>query len=127
MPSVFFDNPFIRWEAVDRDTARLVVPFGSGSDSLLVRFDPQTGLIESMSAQRYRDARAETKSPWTVTYRDWQWFHEVQVPTQLLMRWDDQAEPSEILTLESVEYGAQRFLASHPAFIETLNFGAAGR
>jgi len=121
MPSVYFDDPSIHWEAIDEETARLVVPLGSGYDSLQVRFDAQSGLVQSLTALRYRDAQAQAKSPWRVVYRNWQWFHEVHVPAQLVESWDDQAGPTQVLTVESIEYGAQRFLASHPAFVQTLH------
>ncbi len=53
-PSVFVTDKRASWESVDKDTTRLVVPFGEQTDSLLFEFDAKTHLITQISALRYK-------------------------------------------------------------------------
>jgi hypothetical protein len=54
----------VRWEAIDDETALLIVPFGRGrvggeEQQFVVRFDPQTDDLLLMEAMRYRDEAGE--------------------------------------------------------------------
>lgn len=103
MPSVFVTDSRARWEAIDDMTARLVVPFSEQEDSLLVGFDPQTGLMTQMSAQRYRD-QEEKKTPWWIECLDWKTFHSVKIPARIAVTWEDEGSPWAFFTVEGVEY-----------------------
>jgi len=55
-PAIWVTDPRIHWEAVDGNTALLFVPFEAGEENFLVRFNPVTGLIDTMEAMRYRES-----------------------------------------------------------------------
>jgi len=102
MPSVLITDSRIRWEEVDDVTARLAVPFGEQEESLLVRFDPHTGLMTQMSAERYRD-QEEEKTPWRIECLDWETFHSLKIP-RLAVMWEDESGPWSFWTVDGVEY-----------------------
>ena len=110
----------MRWEAIDDTTARLVVPFdcpfdlaqgkaqdrpfGEEEDTFTVTFDPQTGLIRTMEAMRYREATDETKIPWRNEPLGWQTFHGVMIPSPAAVTWLDEGTPWAVWTIEDVAY-----------------------
>jgi hypothetical protein len=55
-PALWVSDPRVHWEAVDANTALLYVPFENDEENFVVRFNPQTGLIDTMETMRYRDA-----------------------------------------------------------------------
>lgn len=54
-PAIWITDPCVHWEAVDENTALLFVPYENDEENFLVRFNPATGLIDSMETMRYRD------------------------------------------------------------------------
>jgi hypothetical protein len=64
LPAIWLSDPRVRWEAIDDETALLIVPFGRGrvggeEQQFVVRFDPQTDDLLLMEAMRYRDEAGE--------------------------------------------------------------------
>jgi hypothetical protein len=60
-PSIWLTDPRVRWEAIDDKTALLFVPFEDKMENFVVRFNPETGLIDTMEAMRYRDSGDRAK------------------------------------------------------------------
>ncbi len=102
-PARWVTNPRARWEPVDEHTALLYLPLKEGEGNFLVRFDPQTGLIDAMETMRHRDAgEGQAKVLWRL-------HHEIKTPlvqsnTGYIgsAMWLDQGAPWAYFTVEEL-------------------------
>jgi hypothetical protein len=102
-PAVWITDPRARWQAVDEHTVILFVPYDgseeSGShESFVVRFNPQTGLVDLMEAMRYKAKGDTSKVLWLT--------NEIQVegqPRVSYATWLDQGKPWASFALEEIQ------------------------
>lgn len=58
-PAIWVTDSRVHWTAVDKNSALLYVPFENDEENFLVRFNPETGLIDAMETMRYREPGAD--------------------------------------------------------------------
>lgn len=103
-PAVWIIDPRAHWQAVDEHTAILFVPYQDGEESgsqesFVVRFNPQTGLVDLMEAMRYKAKGDTSKVLWLT--------NETQVegqPRVSYATWLDQGQPWASFSLEEIQF-----------------------
>jgi hypothetical protein len=104
-PSIWVTDSRVRWEAVDDNTALMFVPFGDKEENFVMRFNPETYLLDSMEAMRYRDAGAGAKKIlWITRSIDGKFINDTKLSAIGSATWMDQGKPWAVFTLEDVVY-----------------------
>ena len=104
-PSIWITDPRVRWEPVDENTALLYVPFEDKQENFVMRFNPETGLLDSMEAMRYRDSGPQAKKIlWITRNVTAKKIEGTQLDTVGTATWLDQGIPWATFTLEEVNY-----------------------
>jgi hypothetical protein len=104
-PSIWLTDSRVRWEGVDEKTALLFIPFEGQEENFVMRFNPETGLLDSMEAMRFRDSGPQAKKIlWITRNIEGNKIEGTQLDTVGSATWLDQGKPWAIFTLEEVNY-----------------------
>lgn len=104
-PSLWITDPRARWQAIDDQTALLYIPFEDKEENFVVRFNPQTGLVDGMEAMRYREAgTGGNKILWITRNLAGKTIAGTEISATGSATWLDQGKPWAVFSLEDVVY-----------------------
>ena len=107
-PSIWVTDLRVRWEALDENTALMYVPFEGKEESFVMRFNPETGLLDSMEAMRFRDSGPQAKKIlWITRNVEGKKIEGTKLDAVGTATWLDQGIPWATFTLEAVSYNVE--------------------
>ena len=106
MPSLWVTDPRARWEPIDSTSARLTVPFGAGTETFVVDFDPDTGLLTRMESMRFKSEDTRSKTRWINEVLEWGEVDGHPAPLLTTVAWGDERSPWAQLRTEGLLYNA---------------------
>jgi hypothetical protein len=104
LPAMLLNDPRVEWKPVDDTTALLIVPFEKDSETFVVRFDSETGLMRYMQVMRYRASADEARTLWTTEAVKWDTIDGQMLSVVGSATWHDQGKPWAVFTIEDVVY-----------------------
>jgi hypothetical protein len=104
-PSIWVTDSRVRWEPIDNHTALLFVPYGEQEENFVMRFNPETNLLDSMEAMRFRDSGDQArKILWITRSEAGENIEGTKLSAVGSATWLDQGIPWAVFTLEEVKY-----------------------
>jgi hypothetical protein len=100
--AILLTDPRVHWEAVDENTAFLIVPFEDGEQTLVARFDPESGMLELLEAMRYKGEESQSKTLWLPQILEWDRVNGNPTMSRTAITWFDEGTPWVVFEVEEI-------------------------
>lgn len=100
-PSIWITDPRVSWKELDEHTAILCVPFEEQEENFVVRFNPETGLVDLMEAMRFKNPGDKKKVLWLTKE-----IHQDNKPSVSFATWLDDGKPWAAFILDELVVNA---------------------
>lgn len=104
MPAMLLSEPGVEWQAIDDNTAGLVVPFNEGVDHYIVRFNPETGLIDWFESMRFKNQASPARILWLNKAVEWAPLNDFLTNTAGSAIWMDDGTPWATFYVEDIRF-----------------------
>ncbi len=106
-PAVWATDSRVEWQAVDDDTAVMYIPFGEEMESILLRFDPETGLLTYLESMRFAGETDTQKTLWVNELNGWKEVDGYLVPDPAAVTWYPDRKPWAIFETDELILNAE--------------------
>jgi len=107
-PAIWVTDGRVRWQPLDEHSAVMYMPFGAQEENFVLRFNPETGLLDSMEAMRYREAGPQAKKIlWITRSIPGKVIEGTKIDAIGSATWLDQGKPWAVFTLEELKYNVE--------------------
>ncbi len=90
MPALALGDPRVQWEAVDDNSARMIVPGAAPEEAFTLTFDPTTGYLDTLTTQRYQGSDG-IRHHWQPRALEWRVIDGVPTMARSSITWDETA------------------------------------
>lgn len=105
-PTAYFTDNRLTWENKDSDLLELEIPYKESNDIIEISIDPDTGLLNTMEAMRYKGQNPD-KVLWHIELLEWDEFNDVIIPSKSSVKWADEDKPWSYWNIEGTLYNIE--------------------